>query len=712
MSDAADKIKKFKKAKGQEFLQDKKRKSGASHDGGAHKKPRMALPASNPLCNILDNKKFIKDGGKPDWNKIKQETKVKKQHKKKKKLGGEEKYDAFKKATKLWEELRDEKTGVAQKKKLCSQVAQLFYGNVTAWIRNAGGSRMLQHLVEHGDAEIRRRLFAEIDSKETVLAFTKDTHDQKVVMKFIRHGTKEQRAKILGYFSGKIVSLTKHNIATHVIELAYGEFSTAPQRAAMLQEFFGAMFALFKEEDVRSLSDVLQKHPDQKKAVMAALQRGLQAMLHKGVLNNTLILSLMREYMLFSDEAERQTVVESIQDGLLAVVHTRDGARIAQLCLWNGSAKQRKAILKSFKEHLMEVATTEHANTVLMAALDCVDDTKFLAKAVIDPLLANTTKLVETDAGVKTFMYIVLGRNPTFFSPALISSLKQGDGNSYSKKDAATRRREVTEAMAPTLSEQIVGNIEHQCRNPKWTLFLGDALKALPKAEQKTMVMTAIAKHAGVELEGADVITLVDLPYSQKMLCYCIKQDAQNKRDGMPLFSLLLLKHAKANLTKWLSCNRGCFLALVMLETGVGRIVVPVRRMVREHIKMIKANAGKFKGAKLLVDKLASFEGVVETDVEESEDEESEEEDDQQQGEVQKDRKSEQDDAENGESEKDDSEDGESEEDDEDGESEEDDEDGEGEEDDAEDEESEEDYPEDRSKEGDAEDEESEEDDD
>jgi len=601
-------------------LQDKKRKAAGGHNaqnGNANKKPKMALPSSNPLANFLDNKNFMNDKGKPDWNKIKEETKVKKQNKKKKKLGGEEKYDAFKKATKMWEDMRDDKCQKEQRVKLCNQMAQLFYGNVTAWLKNAGGSRMLQHLIEHGDDDIRKRIFTEIDSKETVLNFTKDVHHQKIVMKFIRHGTKAQRAKILSYFSGKIVSLTKHNIATHVIELAYGEFSTAQQRSEMLQEFFGPMFALFKEEDVKSLEDVLKKHPDKKEAILAALQKGLQAMLHKGVLNNTLILSLMREYLLFCDDKERQTVVESIQDGLLAVVHTRDGARIAMLCLWHGSAKQRKTILKSFKEHLMEVATTEHANTVLMAAIDCVDDTKFLAKAVLDPLMKQATKLVETDAGIKTFTYMVLGRNPTFFSPALIQSLKQGDGNPYSKKDFDVRRKEVVEAVAPTLAEQITDNIEHQCRNAKWTLFLGAALGVLPTAVQKKQVMAAVAKHAGVELEGEDVVTLLDLPHSHKMLCYVVKQDAQNKANNMPLFSLLLLKYAKNNLARWLSCNRGCFLALIMMETGVGRIIVPVREMVRQNMKTVKAGAAKSPGAKLLLKKLDSFASAVETDVEE-----------------------------------------------------------------------------------------------
>lgn len=37
----------------------------------------------------------------------------------------------------------------------------------------------------------------------------------------------------------------------------------------------------------------------------------------------------------------------------------------------------------------VEVATWEHANVVLMAAMDCLDDTKFLAKVTLIVIILN-----------------------------------------------------------------------------------------------------------------------------------------------------------------------------------------------------------------------------------------------------------------------------------------------------------------------------------
>ena len=54
------------------------------------------------------------------------------------------------------------------------------------------------------------------------------------------------------------------------------------------------------------------------------------------------------------------------------------------------------------------MATWDHSYTVLMAALDCVDDTKLLGKALLEPLMKEAVpdKLFATDHGVKLFRLV------------------------------------------------------------------------------------------------------------------------------------------------------------------------------------------------------------------------------------------------------------------------------------------------------------------
>ena len=60
----------------------------------------------------------------------------------------------------------------------------------------------------------------------------------------------------------------------------------------------------------------------------------------------------------------RQEVIEHARDALVHVLHTHEGAKIALQALWHGTAKDRKAILKSFKGHVVKIAMDEHGYQV------------------------------------------------------------------------------------------------------------------------------------------------------------------------------------------------------------------------------------------------------------------------------------------------------------------------------------------------------------
>ena len=44
----------------------------------------------------------------------------------------------------------------------------------------------------------------------------------------------------------------------------------------------------------------------------------------------------------------------------------REGAYVALMCIWHGTAKDRKAIIKSFKTFMMKTAQEEYGHLVLM----------------------------------------------------------------------------------------------------------------------------------------------------------------------------------------------------------------------------------------------------------------------------------------------------------------------------------------------------------
>ena len=139
---------------------------------------------------------------------------------------------------------------------------------------------------------------------------------------------------------------------------------------------------------------------------------------------------------------------------------------------------------------------------------------------------------------------MVLGRDPTFFHPSVVDVLKLGDGNPYSKKDSTIRRQEVLAAISSSLVEHIVRSVEYWSRNQQWTLFLGAAIAVLPTREHKQQALKALAQHIGLEAPDS-VKSLVDIAHAIKMISYCISKDVENKKNKMPLFSLLLIKYAE-----------------------------------------------------------------------------------------------------------------------------------------------------------------------
>lgn len=70
-------------------------------------------------------------------------------------------------------------------------------------------------------------------------------------------------------------------------------------------------------------------------------------------------------------------------------MHTRDGARIACGCLRHGDAKDRKALLKAMKGYVARAALDPHGALVLCTAMEAVDDTVLLTKALVQELSAD-----------------------------------------------------------------------------------------------------------------------------------------------------------------------------------------------------------------------------------------------------------------------------------------------------------------------------------
>ncbi|XP_050711050.1 pumilio homolog 3-like [Eriocheir sinensis] len=536
---------------------------------------------------------------KKDWKKLKAEKKELKMKRKEKNLGSSERYELSVQTKKIWEELRQANCKKERQKELCKELMSKVQGKLKAMIYAHDTVRVIETLLAKGGEEYRTLVFEEL--KDDLVSLSKIKYSRFFVLKILRYGSRAQKDHVISSLKGQVVKLMKHKTASDVVELAFNDYANAKQRSMMIQEFFGPQFRLFHEDDIKCLDDALKKHPEMKEYILKDLRTALQPIIDKGVFTNTMVHTLMKDFLSHCSVGDRNGVIEALKESLVPIIHTRDGARVAMLCLWHGTNKDRKTILKSFRTHFVKIATEEHGHMVLLAAFDCVDDTQFMKKVVLSELMDELDKLVGSDYGLRVLRYLIAPRSPTFYQPSVLAVLAQGDGNQASKKDTDIRQRELQGVVSLPILRLLLGNLEHWAVNPNWTLFIGAAVKTLVGPERDTIFHKLAEMYAQPYIPGTEGHVL-ELAHTTKMVTYIIKCDKERHETQQVTFSSVLIKKAEEELVGWTNCNRGCFLLTNMMETEIPEIVSHIKNLITPHKSNLEKQ--KFAGAQVLLKKI------------------------------------------------------------------------------------------------------------
>ena len=486
-----------------------------------------------------------------------------------------------------------------------------------------------------GDEEIRQKLFDEL--KDELVALAKSKYAVFFVQKMLKYGTKEQKSLIMKSFQGKLSELTKHKVANAVVECCFNEVATAPQRNSFVQEFFGPEFRLCKEPESRTVLDVLAKHPEKEKVVARSLHEHVNILITKGCYNHSLVHTVLWNYMLLlnhqiarAEEEEKKEKVKKartefvgqLRDVCVHILHSQDGARLSMNAMWHGNAKDRKSIIKSFKTFVPKICKDEYGHMVLLASFDCVDDTKLLAKAVMSELDTKQDgdgdnsggtmgDVLSTDFGRKTLMYLLAGRDKTYFHPDYLALLEQGDGNDYSKKDTDIRRKEMAEAAQPALFKFLAQNLFGILSSGKLgpsTIFLQAVLNAeFTDHELAKPVLRRMAEISAEPFEPSDKgLSLIENSAFNRLLKKVIGHDKLRLEKAAFTFSSMLVEQIKSrgSLTSMLKCNRGTFVLVFLMETEIEEVVKKLTQLLTEGTSKKLITTATFKGAEILSKKL------------------------------------------------------------------------------------------------------------
>ena len=240
-------------------------------------------------------KRDKKEPKEPKDKKEEREMQKKRKETRQKKAKSEDVYALGVEVKKMWETLRREDCNTEERNKLTEALHEEVKGKLLKLLFAHDTVRPLECLVALGGERIRDELFNEV--KDCLVSVAKAPYGHFFLVKLLKYGSKDQRAAIFKTFRGRVADLTKHKVANNIVESLYNDYANAQQRNHMLQEFCGPEFRAFKEDDVRTVAQLIEKHPTKERDIIRHLQDNVNTLIQKGCYNHSLVHTVIYNYL-------------------------------------------------------------------------------------------------------------------------------------------------------------------------------------------------------------------------------------------------------------------------------------------------------------------------------------------------------------------------------------------------------------------------------
>lgn len=516
-------------------------------------------------------------------------------------------FDIICKSKQMWGQLRRKKCDDKMKKKLMKELHDLIRGKTKQMAFAHDSVRVLQCFIQFGSNEQRQEVFNEL--KEDIIFLSKSQYGRHVVKKLLMYGNKELVASVMQTFKGHVRAMLRHAAASSIIEYAYNDKAILAQRLMLTEELYGNTFTVCKSTVCNTIDKVLEAHPDKLNNIMDEMKQILTPMAQKEqVIKHSLVHKVFLDFFQFAPEKPRAEMIESIREAVVYMAHTHDGARVAMNCLWHGTAKDRKVIIKTMKTYMVKFATGEFGHLVLLAVFDCVDDTKLVKQAVLSELLYSLDEVIGSKYGKKVVLYLLSPRDPAHLLPEIIQVLQRGDSNKHSKKDPSIRRKELLDAVSPALLDYLRDNAAAMVTDKASSVTISDILASA--CGDLRPAMKAVAQLANQELMsgGADgQLHMAEHPAGHLVLKWLIEQDLTLAEAGKPeRFGRILLDTVDTGkLQTWARVNRGAMVLCCLLNSCEESVSEEVKEALSSIIPELQEMSSTNKGAQILLQQLS-----------------------------------------------------------------------------------------------------------
>lgn len=431
--------------------------------------------------------------------------------------------DMIARSKKLWEQLRRKShVPLEQRKKLIKELFEIITGRVKDFVFKHDSVRVVQTALKYGNLEQRKQIAEELKGSYKDLAQSR--YAKFLVGKLIVHGDAETRDMIIPEFYGHVKRLIRHPEGSWILDDIYRTVATKEQRTRILREWYGPEFVIFQDDKEKSadLNKILEAHPEKRSPIMRFLHELINQLVQKKTTGFTLLHDAMLQYFLATKPGSTEAnefieLLKGDEEGDLVknMAFTQSGSRVMSLTLAYANAKDRKLLLRFYRDTIKAMAGDLNGHMVLLAAYEVIDDTKLTAKSIF-PELLNQNDSAETrheelfyqvtDLTARVaILYPFAGDRVKWLLPEqdqkVLDEIREVRKET-SKKDPSIRRQELVKAASPTLLEFIAARADGLLENTFGCQFIGEVLFAAEG--DKSAALAAVAEAAKTKSETRD----------------------------------------------------------------------------------------------------------------------------------------------------------------------------------------------------------------
>ncbi|MCJ1433986.1 pumilio domain member 6 [Xylographa pallens] len=516
--------------------------------------------------------------------------------------------DSIARAKKLWERLRiQSKVPLEERKQLIAELFDIITGRVKDFVLKHDSGRVIQTALKYGNLDQRKMIARELKGEYRGLAESR--YAKFMIGKLLVHGDDEIRDLVIPEFYGHVRRMIKHPEAAWILDDVYRGAATPKQKAILLREWYGAEFAIFRlEKDYNPQSDlkvILTENPEKRAPILRSLFELINQLVQKKTIAFSMLHDAMLQYYLNvvpgSEEAtEFVELLKGNEEGdlLKNLAFTKSGSRLVSLALAYSSAKDRKLLLKTYKNTIETLAFDAHGHQVLLAAYDVIDDTVLTAKSIFSEFPTKEMNQSESEQHADLFTYItslnaripilyLFVDKPSSILPAEDIGLLKEIHNirlTTAKKDPDIRRKELVKALSPSFLSYIANNAEALVQNSFGCQFVSEVLLNADGDKSKALEVIANLTVSNGETPG-----YLQAPAASRMLKslalggrFNPKTKAIDLADPPLKFNDMLYDKLGSHIVAWMT-GANAFVVVGLLESVDFSHKAELKALIRKH---------------------------------------------------------------------------------------------------------------------------------